>query len=142
MRLETRTLSSLLRTMDVQLVAGRLPDDRDTGDARPIVVINETFARMHWPAESPLGHRVSFGFPNSPWRTIAGIVKDVRERGYELEMKPGSYVPYAQVLTTWFPEWLAVRASGEPRTLSGAIRRVVSAVDPEQPVAAVHTMPE
>jgi len=101
-----------------QLVAGRLPDDRDTSDAPPIVVINETFARMHWPAESPLGHRVSFGPPNSPWRTIAGIVKDVRERGYELEMKPGAYVPYAQVLTTWFPEWLAVRASGEPRTLS------------------------
>jgi putative ABC transport system permease protein len=131
-----------LKTMDVQLVAGRLPDDRDTSGAPPIVVINETFARMHWPDESPLGHRVSFGLASSPWRTIVGIVKDVHERGYELEMKPGAYVPYAQMLTSWFPEWLAVRASGDPRTLGGAIRRIVSAVDPEQPIAAVHTMPE
>ena len=128
-----------LKTLDVELVEGRLLQASDDRDAPPIVVINETFARAYWPDDSPLGHRVQFG-PTQPWRTIVGVVRDVRERGYELVMKPGSYVPYAQILTSWFPENLVVRTTGDPASIAQAVRRVVSGVDPDQPVAAVRTM--
>jgi putative ABC transport system permease protein len=124
----------------VQLVEGRLPDERDGRDAPPVVVVNETFARLHWPDGSPIGRRVGFGGADTPWRTIIGVVKDVRERGYELEMKPGAYATYAQVLTSWVPETLVVRTRGNPTELAPAIRRVIGAVDPEQPVSAVRTM--
>jgi len=70
-------------------------------------------------------------------------VKDVHERGYELEMKPGVYIPYAQITDTWAqPEDLVVRTKGDPAALTGAVRRVIASVDPEQPVAAVRTMDE
>jgi predicted permease len=129
-----------LRTMGVQLVEGRLLDERDGRDAPFVAVINETFARLHWPGQSPLGARVSFSAATAPWRTIVGVVKDVRERGYELDMKPGTYLPYAQVLTAWTPESLVVRASADPRSLAEAVRKVVGSVDPEQPIASVATM--
>jgi predicted permease len=131
-----------LRTIGATLLEGRLPDQRDDRDAAPIVVVNATFARLYWPGRSAVGRRVRFGGENAPWRTVIGVVKDIRERGYELEMKPGAYVTYAQVLTSWLPEWLAIRTSGDPAALSSAVRAVVARVDPEQPVSALRTMEE
>jgi predicted permease len=132
-----------LTTIGVELVEGRLPDARDGVDAPKIVVLNDTFAKKYWPDESALGHRIQFDGPKAPWRTIVGVVKDVRERGYQLEMKPGMYVPFAQDLDTWaLPEVLVVRTSGDPIALAPAIRRIVARVDPEQPIAAVRTMDE
>jgi putative ABC transport system permease protein len=131
-----------LRTIGAEVVEGRLPDQRDGRDAPPIVVLNATFARLYWPDRSAIGRRVRFGGESAPWRTVIGVVKDVRERGYELEMKPGAYVTYAQVLTSWLPEWLVVRTTGDPVVLTAAIRGVVARIDPEQPVSAVRTMEE
>jgi predicted permease len=131
-----------LRTIGAELLEGRLPDERDGRDAPPIVVLNATFARLYWPDRSAVGRRVRFGGESAPWRTVIGVVKDVRERGYELEMKPGAYVTYAQVLTSWLPEWLVVRSTGDPIALAAAIRGVVARIDPEQPVSTVRTMEE
>ena len=57
-------------------------------------------------------------------------------------MKPGAYLPYSQVLTSWTPESLIVRTKGDPASVTRAVRQVVASVDPEQPVAAVRTMEE
>jgi putative ABC transport system permease protein len=107
-----------------------------------VAVINETFARAYWPDQSALGHRLQFGGATQPWRTIVGVVRDVRERGHEVEMKPGTYIPYAQNLTSWFPESLVVRTTGDPETIAQAARRIVANVDAEQSVAAVRSMQE
>jgi len=135
--------NSYLQTLGVQLISGRLIDNRDGADAPKVIVVNETLARRHWPHENPLGHRLSFGFGNSdaPWFTIVGVVKDVRERGYEREMKPGVYIAFAQT-DGGTPENLVVRVKGNPPALTASIRRIVAAVDPEQPVAAVRTLEE
>ena len=135
--------NSYLQTLGVQVIAGRLIDDRDGADAPRAIVVNETLAWRHWPQESALGHRLSFSRAGTeaPWFTIVGVVKDVRERGYEREMKPGVYVAFAQT-DGGTPENLVVRVNGRPQDLAGPIRRIVAAVDPEQPVAAVRTLDE
>src|SRR5262249_8236503 len=88
--------SDYLRTLGVRLLEGRLFDRGDGAETAPVLVINESFARHYWPGESALGHRVSIDFPHPVWRTIVGVVADVRERGYELSLKPGIYQPLAQ----------------------------------------------
>ncbi len=131
-----------LGTIGARLVEGRLLDERDQSGP-PSIVVNETFASRYWPGQSALGHRVSFGAPDAPWRTIVGVVRDIRERGYELEMKPGVYAVFGQVGNAWTPEYLVVRsaaAQSGPSALVGPIRQVVAGVDPEQPVALVRTM--
>jgi putative ABC transport system permease protein len=132
-----------LKTLGVRLLEGRLPDSRDIGGAPLVIVVNETLAKRWWPHESPLRHRIAMGSRPPVWRTIIGVVKDVHERGYELEMKPGVYIPYPQFLDTWAqPTSLMVRTKGDPAALAGAVRRVIASVDPTQPVSAVMTMDE
>jgi predicted permease len=132
-----------LQTLGVRPVEGRLLQGSDTEQSAPVVVINQTLAHLYFPKESALGHRLALSGRAPVWRTIVGVVRDVRERGYELDMKPGVYIPFEQIKDTWaLPESLVVRTSGDPASLTSAVRRVIAETDPEQPVAAVATMDE
>jgi predicted permease len=131
-----------LKTLGVQLSEGRAFDDRDTEDGPKVAVINDTMAHKYFPGASALGHRVRINRAQ-PFHTIVGVIRDVRERGYELEMKPGIYLPYAQAPTTWaVPESLVLRAKTNPADLAAPVRRIIGSVDPDQPVTAVRTMDE
>ena len=121
--------SDYLQTLDARLVVGRLIDERDTNGAPPVVVINETMARQYWPNESAVGRRISFGPPPAPWITIVGVVEDVHERGYELAMKPGVYVPASQTRPGG-PDNLIVRVSGDPAQYARQVERIVPASIP------------
>ncbi len=128
-----------LQTLRVMPVEGRLLDARDGADAPPAVVVNETLVRQFMPGQSALGRRIRFG-PNEPWFTVVGVVKDVLERGYEQESKPGVYVAQAQV--RGFAPGLIVRVDGDPLGYSPAVQRIVRAVDPDQPTRLIRSMTE
>jgi putative ABC transport system permease protein len=128
-----------LQTLRVKLLEGRFLTPSDISVTAPVLIVNETMARHYWPHESAVGHRISFG---GPWRTIVGVVADVHERGYELAMKPGVYVPITSLDFDWGPDSLVVRTKGDSASIAPAIRRVIAAVDPEQPVSDLRTMDE
>ncbi len=134
--------SDYLQTLGVKLIAGRLFNPSDISETAPVLVVNETLARHYWPNESAVGHRMSLHSQRTVWRTIIGVVADVRERGYELAMKPGVYVPITSLDTDWGPDSLVVRTAGDPTALAPAVRRVIASVDPEQPVSDLRTMDE
>ena len=131
--------SDYLSTLGVTLVEGRLLDARDGREAPLAVVVNETLARKYWAGADAIGHRLWFGDPAGPFHAIVGVVKDVRERGHELAMKPGVYVTYAQRLSRP-TEYLIVRTAGDPESLAEPLRQIVGRIDPDQPVSAVRTM--
>jgi len=128
-----------LQTLGVRVKQGRLLDARDTTDAPPAVVVNETFVRKHFPSGDAVGKRVRFGSRN-PWMTIVGVVEDMKERGLEREMKPATYVAAAQQNDR--PAYLVVRYAGDARNLAGPIREAVWSVDKEQPLFQQRTMEE
>ena len=132
--------ANYLQTMGMRLVEGRLFTDADIVSPNPPFVINESFARHYWPKESALGHRISFNRPVPIWRTIVGVVADVRERGYELAMKPELYSPITPVNDGYTPDYLVIRTKGEPTALAPGARRVIASIDPEQPVSELRTM--
>ena len=81
--------------MGTPLDQGRLFTDADRADTLPVIVINETMARVFWPGINPLGRRLTMG-GNTRWLTIVGIVADVRHRGLDGQARAEMYRPHTQ----------------------------------------------
>jgi len=119
-----------LETAAIPLLLGRHLNSSDRTDGNPVVVVSESTARFLWPNEDPIGKRVrntrSTG-DSGAWKTIVGVVADVRE--YDTHPMTW-YVPYEQTANapTAANLVIAVRVRGEVNAarLSGA----VSSVDP------------
>jgi hypothetical protein len=60
-----------------KLVAGRFLDVRDTASARPVLVVNRTFAR-HYLGEPPVGAILPMGIDELPDWEVVGVVEDAR----------------------------------------------------------------
>jgi predicted permease len=130
-----------LQTLRVTTVEGRLLDARDGPDAPRTVVVNETLVRRFMPGPSALGRRIRFDAAE-PWFTVVGVVKDVLERGYQQESKPGVYLAQAQA-PRFFPTInLIVRVDGDPLDHAPSVERIVRGVDPDQPVRLIRPMTE
>src|SRR5947199_1726598 len=133
-----------LKTVGVTLIKGRLINETDRAGQPPIVVISEELARQAWPGKDPLGKRIKRVRPaqDFPWMTVIGAINDVREYLVKCRInRPVWYVPYAQVENN-FPVNLVVRTSGDPASLTTAIREAIHAVDPDQSISNVMTMNE
>ncbi|MGC1616202.1 MAG: ABC transporter permease [Candidatus Acidiferrum sp.] len=128
-----------LETIGGTLQEGRLLEDRDIESSQPVVVINEFLAKRHWPGQDPVGKRLKLTGSKEPWRTVVGVVKDIRERGLLLDMKPAVYVPVNQVDSPE-PYYLVARTAQDPVSVINALRGAVWAVDSERPVAMIRTM--
>ncbi|HUR95393.1 MAG TPA: ABC transporter permease [Gemmatimonadales bacterium] len=133
-------------TMGIPVLQGRgvSPDDRlDTPGA---VVVNRTLAAQVWPDGDAVGKRVLLGGGDvdSVWRTVVGIVGDVRHRGLNAPPRPEMYLPYAQFPAgTGDPPrsmYVVLRTAADPVGLTGALRAAVASLDPEAPLSGVQTM--
>ncbi|MGZ3439700.1 MAG: ADOP family duplicated permease, partial [Polyangia bacterium] len=128
-------------TLGVPLHAGRDVGDGDAQDRPFVAVVSESFARRHWPGQEALGKRFTVAFAE---RTVVGVVGDVRVRGPERDSEPQVYMPHRQVPDGWLPWFapkdLALRASGDPTTLLPALRAIIRAIDPAQPISNVRLL--
>src|ERR1700722_15677587 len=128
-----------LETIGATLGSGRLLEDRDLESGQPVVVINEFLAKRHWSGVDPVGKRLKLTGSKEPWRTVVGVVKDIRERGLLLDMKPAVYVPVNQGNRPG-ADYLVARTSEDPASMANALRGAVWAVDADRPVAFMRTM--
>jgi len=69
-------------TMRIPLRAGRAFSNTDQGQAAPVVIANETFARQFWPNANPLDQHVTIGRRPVPAQVV-GVAADVKNKGLE-----------------------------------------------------------
>jgi predicted permease len=129
------------KAMGIPLLRGRDVEDSDTRDRAWVAVLSQSFVERYWPGEDPIGHTLRHrGQP----RTIVGVVGDVRVRGLERASEPQMYLPAEQIPDAspmnFDPKDLVVRHAGQDEALVAAIRRVVGAADPNQPISDVRTL--
>jgi putative ABC transport system permease protein len=129
------------RTLRIPLLRGRDVEERDTADSAFVAVVSASFAERFWPGQDPLGKTFRH---RGDVRTIVGVVGDVRVRGLERRSEPQIYLPAAQIAeampANFDPKDLVVRHAGQGDTLVSAVRQIVRAADPEQPLSDVRSM--
>ena len=75
---QARTLTNVdvspdyLNVLRIPIVAGRNFDSSDAG--RPVVVINETMAKLYWPNDTPIGKTILLDRSES--REVVGVMRD------------------------------------------------------------------
>jgi putative ABC transport system permease protein len=136
------------RTFGLQIVKGRGFDAHDVAGSPRVAVVNESFVKRHLVGDDPLTQSVAVdeltpgltrvGKPLE-WR-IVGVVRDVRNQGARNDTRPEIDVPFAQ--SPWPQARITVRATGDPNTLRASIGAAVQQMDPDLPMAGVHTMEE
>jgi putative ABC transport system permease protein len=121
--------------MGIPLRRGRVFTTTDTADQPSVVVINQTLAERFFNARDPLGQRLKV---QGGWRTIVGVVSDVKSASLESDVGPQVYRPHAQ--DPWPPMTVVLHTEGDPLALASAIRSEVKALDGQLPVAKMRTM--
>jgi predicted permease len=130
----------------IPLLAGRLLDERDAGNAPPALVIDEEMAERYFPTEDPLGQLITV-----PWGPLArphsdvtyevvGLVGSIRHRGPADPSSPTLYLPRAHDSTPYWENlglWITVRTAGDPLALATAVRQVVLEADGTVPVVEI-----
>jgi putative ABC transport system permease protein len=135
---QRRVTAGYFRTMEIALRAGRTFTDADGAGAPLVAVISEAAARRDWPGASALGGRLRI---QGAWRTVIGIVADVKYRTLRSADEPTVYLPAAQQsYQPWTP--FVVRTRGDPAAALPVLRAALHDVAPTAVVVGADAMPE
>jgi len=143
-----------LPTIAAQLRDGRLFTRQDNQTAPGVAIINEALARQFFPNENPIGKSIfmrpplallppEFRKPENlpPWRTIVGVIADMKDQAINQPAFPSVYAPYAQYKNEgWGMTVFAVRTTGDPLAASKMVRDQIHTLLPNQPVDEVASM--
>ena len=129
------------KTMGIPLLRGRDVEDGDTRDRAWVAVVSKTFADRYWPGQDPVGQTLRH---RGRERTVVGVVGDVKVRGLERVSEPQMYLPAQQIddamPVNFEPKDLVIRHSASGEALIAAIRQIVHAADPDQPISDLRTL--
>ena len=124
--------------MGIPLLAGRLFNDRDYAAAPRVAVVNDAFARAHWPGQPVLGKRFHFDGANGPIVEIVGVVRDMQDLLLGETPKPFMFLPVDQSFRAEMT--LLVHTVTEPYGLVQPMRQVITGLDASLPVFDVRSM--
>jgi putative ABC transport system permease protein len=128
--------------MRIPLVQGRMLGPEDTGfEGENALLVNERFARQHWPDGGAIGGRILFGdSEGEPIGTIVGIVRDVRQQSLSEPAAPAIYASAAQV--GWPTSGVLVVRGVRGVPSRDEVVAALQAVEPEIAPRNVRTMEE
>jgi putative ABC transport system permease protein len=117
--------------MHIPVQRGRPFDQMEIWRGAPVAIVSDALARRVFPDSDPVGQRIQEGSTSS-WRTVIGVVGDVRRERLDGPPEPEVYLPFASAPSRTTS--LVVRTAGSPETAVGDVRAIVHAFDPLLPV--------
>jgi predicted permease len=123
------------KAMGIPLIAGRDFQMADREGSRPVVIVNEEFARRNWPGEDAVSKALRAGPTEIP---VIGVVADVRQGGLAEPVEPAIYLHVLQQFRSRMT--IVIRTSGDPLRYADTIRRVIWSQNPDQTITAVTTL--
>jgi putative ABC transport system permease protein len=131
------------RAMRIPLKQGRYFTAADAAGAERVAIVGETTAARLWPGQNPIGKRLMTSTfsrgqgPNTAWRTVVGVVADVRYRGVD-QVHLDMYDPAAQ--TPLAATDLAIRTTRDALALASLVQAEARRLDPQALVSGISTL--
>jgi predicted permease len=133
------------RAAGIPVKRGRAFTEADRANSPPVVIVNESLARLLWPDRDPVGTRISFVGASGPWLEIVGVVGDTRTSAADAAAGPAMYMPFSQKDWPWMT-WmtLIVRTDGadDLAALGASLRDAVWQLDAQLPIQRIATVRE
>jgi putative ABC transport system permease protein len=130
------------KTMQVRLVRGRVFSDADNEPSPLVVLISETAAQRWWPNQDPIGKRMRIAGTSIEqselWRTVVGVVNDVKQAGLDAPHTIQVYIPHAQYGNDSMI--LVVRSASDPVNYTSAVRQQISVMDKDLAVSDIASL--
>lgn len=123
--------SGLLDLLGVPILQGPSFDHRDVQRAAPVALVDAAAARTLWPAGNALGSRMKLASEDE-WRTVVGIVGEIRQTSLRQSPQPVVYLPLEQSASREVS--IFIRTANPSVPVSGALGRTVRRLSPEPPV--------
>lgn len=132
------------KVMQINLVRGRALQESDNENSPLVVMVSETAAQRWWPNQDAIGKQIRLpGYEpgmEKKWRTVVGVVHDVKQAGLDAPHTMQIYVPQAQNRNGFMN--LVVRTSSDPERYVADIRGQIAAIDKELAVSDITSMDE
>jgi putative ABC transport system permease protein len=124
----------------IPLLQGRSFFESENLSTQRACVVSQELAKRFWPNDTPLGKRLKLAPAESEaeWRTVIGVVGDVRYQGLDQGTGLAIYLPYNQASAGAM--YLLMRTKGDPARLIDAARQAVWSVDPQLAIYSARTM--
>jgi predicted permease len=116
--------------MGIDLVEGRYFTADDTRQSAPVVLINETAARVMFPEGSPIGQFFVMWYGELE---IVGVVADVKHESLDMGSTNEVYFPIAQIWS-FGPLDMIVRSRLPTEVMTASVGEAIRAVDPQIPI--------
>jgi predicted permease len=130
-------------TFRTRVLSGREFTTSDDATSQPVAIVNQSFARTHFPVADPLGRQIMRIRPSTtePWLTIVGVVPDLLMEGIgnNNASPAGYYIPIPQSDVENGVR-MALRTHGDPAGITSSVRAAVVALDPDLAIYDVRTM--
>jgi predicted permease len=137
-----------LKVMGIALERGRFFTPQDDEHSPPVAVIDDVFARKHFPGQDPIGKRIVLNNTGSKLEVV-GVVGHVKQWGLDLDdthsLRAQLYLPCMQMRDNFVamaPSGSAVmlRYEGDLSAVLDAIRRTNRQISSQQVIYGVQTM--
>ena len=129
------------------LLEGRDFQPGDGNASQPVAIVTADFAKKYMTAARVIGARLKMGGADSddPWRTVVGVVADIRHAALDRDPRPEVWIPFSQLpddlLTTWLRGVNVVaRTTVDPVSTIPALRATMRRIGPDIPLISMRSM--
>lgn len=131
------------KTMGIPVLHGRDFNENDRPDSKPVVIVNQAFAKTFFPNEDPIGKTIQTGLGFGPpgqhtTLEIVGVVGNVHQEAMNVDPEPAVFYPTSQGPINDVN--VVVHTSLPPESIVPALRQQVWALDKDLPLLDVNTM--
>lgn len=124
------------RALGIDIRQGRAFTAADVATSEPVVIVNQQFVDEYLEGKDAVGRTIRRG--NDLEYTIVGVAGNILSSNLRESPARFLWYPFAQAhdgsATTFYLR------TANPDTLAAAVRRTVSALDPQLPIVNLHTM--